>query len=60
MKQRHLVYGLNHGYIHDWLVLGPAVTPVIEQPKPGEEALAYRGRLLQAADHTACDFPDRP
>jgi hypothetical protein len=60
MKQRHLVYGLNHGYIHDWLVLGPAITPVIEQPKPGEEALAYRGRLLQAADHTACDFPDRP
>ena len=39
MKQHHLVYGLKNGYIHDWLVLGPAITPVAAQPEAGEGAL---------------------
>ena len=60
MKQRHLVYGLNHGYIHDWLALGPAITPVTVPPQAGEDALTYRDRLLQAADHVTCDFSRPP
>jgi hypothetical protein len=60
MKQQHLVYGLKNGYIHDWLVLGPAITPVAAQPEAGEGALAYRARLLKAADHVTCDFPRPP
>jgi hypothetical protein len=60
MKQRHLVYGLKNGYIHDWLVLGPAVTPVTAQPEAGEGAPAYRARLLQDAAHAACEFPRPP
>lgn len=60
MKRRHLVYSLKNGYIHDWLVLGPAVTPITVQPDAGEAALAYRTRLLQDADHVMCDFPVPP
>jgi hypothetical protein len=60
MKQRHLVYSLNHGYIHDWLALGPAITPVTTPPEADEGATADRARLLQAADHITCDFPRPP
>ncbi|MCX6030081.1 MAG: hypothetical protein NT169_12400 [Chloroflexi bacterium] len=60
MKQRHLIYGLKNGYVHDWLVLGPAIIPITAQPEADEGALAYRARLLKAADHAACDFPRPP
>jgi hypothetical protein len=51
---------LNDGYIHDWLVLGPAITPVTAPGEAGEEAAPDRARLLPAADHIACDFPQPP
>ena len=60
MKQRYLAYRLRDGYIHDWLVLGPAVTPVTTQPEPGEGATAYRERLLEAIDHLTCEFARPP
>jgi hypothetical protein len=60
MNQRSLVYSLNDGYIHDWLVLGPAVAPITAPPLAGEDALAYRARLLATADHRAGDFPLPP
>jgi len=60
MKQHHLVYNLQDGTIHDWLALGPAITPVAAPPVAGEDALTYRARLLGATDHVTCDFPRPP
>jgi hypothetical protein len=60
MKRRHLLYDLQNGYIHDWLILGPAVTPVTSPPEASENARTYSARLLGATDHVTCDFPRPP
>ena len=60
MKRHHLLYDLQNGYIHDWLTLGPALTPVTTPPEAGENALTYSARLLGATDHVTCDFPLPP
>lgn len=60
MAQQHLVYRLKDRYIHDWLALGPAITPVAAQPPADEGADARRGHLLQADETAACDFARPP
>lgn len=60
MKSYYLTYGLNDGYIHDWLALGPEISAVTAQPEPGETELAFRTRLLAQADHVTNDFPKPP
>lgn len=60
MPQHHLTYDLENGYIHDWLTLGPTLTPATEPLLAGETISAWRMRLLQAAADVPCDFPQPP
>ncbi len=57
---QHLVYDLRHGYIHDWLVLGPAILPVDTSSETGGEAGFDRPSPPSAAEAQANDFPQPP
>ena len=56
MTKSFLTYSLSDGYIHNWLALGPCDAAVAARPAPGETELAFRARLLAAADRSKPDF----
>ena len=56
MKRHTLSYALTHGYVHDWLVLGPCDTPIADRPPAGEDERDFCARLLNSADRTQPDF----
>jgi hypothetical protein len=56
MTKSFLSYALSDGYIHNWLALGPCDAAIAARPAPGETELAFRARLLAAADRSKPDF----
>lgn len=56
MKRHTLSYTLTHGYVHNWLALGPCDTPIMDRPRDGEDERDFRARLLNSADRTQPDF----
>lgn len=46
MKKYYLDYPVLGGYAHHWLATGLITTPIDARPLPGEDELAFRGRVL--------------
>ena len=59
MKRRYLLYDLQNGCIHDWLTLGPAVTPVTTPPEAGENAFTYYAPCWWPRIMSRATSPDR-
>lgn len=42
MSSNYLVYPLNNGYIHNWLVAGPQSTPILSPDRTKDDEITYK------------------
>lgn len=59
-KKSHLTYTPVDGYVNDWLVLGPASTPITQPPAKQQSGAQFCAATLKAVDHVTADFAQAP